>query len=856
MITPCSRQRCIAVGLFIVAIFLWTGLISLPAQEEVDAPPLESDAGESEPDAAPAEEMVYEPEELTMDEKVRRQELELAARHDVEQAVEAYTKNEFEQAIELYKAARKKLEKAGKAPRIQQQLQDIDEAIGSVYTDWADHLAQRGAELAKTENFDEAIDKIRKAIELKPDEREKYNQLILRYRDMQDAAQFRSEIAMENVMPDRTERLREIRTLMEQGQMLYDEERYTQAREKFEEALARNPYHLPAIRYLRRIHEKVRAVGEERRLATEAERLSETVWTWSEPVSLMKGQEWTGVQRPVTKEKTGIYAKLDEIIFPQIDFEEATVHQVVRYLRDKSKELDPEGEGVNILLQLTPAGADRRAEPAEAAAPAEEAWDLEGWDLEEEGAAPAAPAEERAAPAARASAAGQRTISMNMTNIPLGEAIRYITMGAGLKYKVEPHAVIIADPSVALEEMETRFYPMQAGVLETAATAEAEPVAEGGWAMGGDGDGGGRASASSPEQLKEFFGNFGIDFPEGSKIAYDPRTSKLVVRNTPRNLREVERVLNEINKTPTQVTIEAKFVEIQQSDLEALGFQWLINEGATGKIADRYQFTIEDQIPGDPNDVLNTNLSNALRFASSNTEIFSGSDAVLGITSILGSMEFSTVIHALNRADSSDVLSAPKVTATSGQTAILRMVTERYFPEEWTEPEYETDDEGNITSFTPSSPEFGDARDIGVVLEATPVVDPDNYTINLLLRPQVNEFIGYDTELNTDVPIGNRTFEYKFQMPIISARTLETNVVVWDGETVVLGGMIREQITDYDDKVPLLGDAPLIGPLFRSKAEKKEKFNLLIFVTARLVNPTGQPIRPGQEVRGLPDFGR
>ena len=72
---------------------------------------------------------------------------------------------------------------------------------------------------------------------------------------------------------------------------------------------------------------------------------------------------------------------------------------------------------------------------------------------------------------------------------------------------------------------------------------------------------------------------------------------------------------------------------------------------------------------------------------------------------------------------------------------------------------------------------------------------------------------------------------------------------------VVLGGMIGEKVRKWKDKVPILGDVPVLGKFFRSSGEKSEKTNLLIFVTARLVNPAGLPIR-ANEVRGLPDFRR
>jgi general secretion pathway protein D len=66
--------------------------------------------------------------------------------------------------------------------------------------------------------------------------------------------------------------------------------------------------------------------------------------------------------------------------------------------------------------------------------------------------------------------------------------------------------------------------------------------------------------------------------------------------------------------------------------------------------------------------------------------------------------------------------------------------------------------------------------------------------------------------------------------------------VIWDGQTIVMGGLINELITRFDDKIPFLGDIPLLGRLFRSKGESSKKRNLLIFVTARIVDPAGQVV--------------
>jgi len=83
--------------------------------------------------------------------------------------------------------------------------------------------------------------------------------------------------------------------------------------------------------------------------------------------------------------------------------------------------------------------------------------------------------------------------------------------------------------------------------------------------------------------------------------------------------------------------------------------------------------------------------------------------------------------------------------------------------------------------------------------------------------------------------------------PIFSTRKVTTSVSVWDGQTVVLGGLMREDVQKSEDKVPIIGDIPLVGRLFRTNVDQHIKRNLVIFVTARLINPGGLPVNPSEE---------
>jgi general secretion pathway protein D len=121
-------------------------------------------------------------------------------------------------------------------------------------------------------------------------------------------------------------------------------------------------------------------------------------------------------------------------------------------------------------------------------------------------------------------------------------------------------------------------------------------------------------------------------------------------------------------------------------------------------------------------------------------------------------------------------------------------------------------------------------------------------TIDLRLLPEVTEFEGF---INYGSPIENQgvvVTQNVINYPVFSQRKVETSVILNDGQTVALGGLIREDVQKVTDKTPILGDIPLAGALFRSQADKHIKRNLIIFVTANLLDPAGQPLAATAEL--------
>jgi general secretion pathway protein D len=141
------------------------------------------------------------------------------------------------------------------------------------------------------------------------------------------------------------------------------------------------------------------------------------------------------------------------------------------------------------------------------------------------------------------------------------------------------------------------------------------------------------------------------------------------------------------------------------------------------------------------------------------------------------------------------------------------------------------------------------AVETGPILDVVPYVLSDGYTINLALIPSVTEFTGYETP----PPIPNVTGDLNVvQVPVVlptfSVRQVVTTVNVWDNQTVVIGGLISSAILSTKDKVPMLGDLPGVGRLFQSQSKATRKKNLMIFVTATVVDPAGNRVHSDDEL--------
>jgi len=137
----------------------------------------------------------------------------------------------------------------------------------------------------------------------------------------------------------------------------------------------------------------------------------------------------------------------------------------------------------------------------------------------------------------------------------------------------------------------------------------------------------------------------------------------------------------------------------------------------------------------------------------------------------------------------------------------------------------------------------------GPVLDVVPYVLSDGYTINLTLIPSLTEFAGYqDPPPVPDVTGGLNVVQLPTSLPTFSVRQVVTTVNIWDNQTIVIGGLISSATLSTKDMVPMLGNLPVLGRLFQSSSKVVAKKNLMIFVTATIVDPAGNRVHSDDEL--------
>ena len=413
---------------------------------------------------------------------------------------------------------------------------------------------------------------------------------------------------------------------------------------------------------------------------------------------------------------------------------------------------------------------------------------------------------------------------------------------------------------------------------------------------------------SAGQLVRDFFTASGIDLstnsfvvdasgnvvPSGKAVFFNDRTGVIFARATLDELDIMEKAIQTLNIAPPQIHIETKFTEISQSDSKALGFDWFLGNftmhggavGMQGGTAPSFAGAPRGNnplgvFPGVPPGVDAANpagtsipTSASDQFLTSGLRNTVGADqgnvpALGTITGILTDPQFRVIIRALEQRQGADVLSAPNVTTLSGRQAhvkvseLVSIVVSQNFGQ--------TPGGGGLGTTGGAVPVGGTALGgaaigttsnfqpqqipLGPALDIIPYVSADGYSIQMTIIPTLTEFLGYD-DPGKFIPQAQSAAGNTLGTPLVAQlplprfriREVATSAIVWDGQTVMLGGLISEDVNKIKDKVPVLGDIPFLGRLFRSESMATSKKNLIIFVTPTIIDPAGNRIHPDDQL--------
>lgn len=269
-------------------------------------------------------------------------------------------------------------------------------------------------------------------------------------------------------------------------------------------------------------------------------------------------------------------------------------------------------------------------------------------------------------------------------------------------------------------------------------------------------------------------------------VQYDADTGSLIVVTDELTNEEIGKVIEELDRPVPQVLIKVLFLEVTHSNDLDLGVEGFLQKTETYNFSDRVDTETLQTLFG----VANQTTGGFYRIIENDLDI---------------------TLRALAQVAKLEVLSRPSILTRNNQEAVITVGQEVPFIRN----SRITDNGQTINTI--------EYEDIGIILTVTPHISEDR-TVSLEVAPEISTLTGETIEISANA-----------NAPVIAKRSAETGVVVPDGSTVVIGGLMEDNVTKTTRKVPILGDIPLLGAAFRRKIDEKSKTELLIFLTPHVV---------------------
>ena len=625
---------------------------------------------------------------------------------------------------------------------------------------------------------------------------------------------------------DLVEKTKEIKKLLSLADQLTETGQYRSARQKLDDVLRIDPYNSAARKKIEVVEQKRLIVADKRYSASRVKAMTQVTEAWvPPPPARVDPKQTRGTGNAGPSNSAEILQALSTIEVPEIVFNEKPLRDAVEELQRLSEQNDPKKRGINFVLRLPPSA--------------------DGIDPE------------------------AATVSLELRNVKLQTALKYlceqIRGGEKLRYDVENSAVLILPVTETGGELETRSYNLPPSLLANLSPKGSLTDTN--------------AKSMTPQQLgAAVLSNIGVntDIEKTSAVCFAD-TGKLVARNTVNELSRIEQRIRDAQGEPPQkqFEVETKFLSFTENDVKNFTFNY--------NVALKNGGIPIPGVPGAPfTPVQATNVaanSSGLRGTSG---INPGGGSVtalqalldptypqdasnqIGVNAQVFGRGFAAVLQLLQNAIGKDLVAAPRVTLADGKQSKIVIARRMYYPTTYTQPQVPNNDQGVGAGFIlPSNPTGFEYRDIGTTLEvkgeSTSIPKAVDLDFANLLVEDFEGFVDYGVLISA-AP-ANPTLAYNttvgaapFLVPIFSKKSLQSRVRLIDGETVGMGGLISDTVQMVDDKVPLLGDIPMLGRLFRSEASQKIKSNLVIFCTLRIINPDGTLVFPEDEEN--PEFAQ
>ncbi|MGD8111430.1 type IV pilus secretin PilQ [Vibrio sp. TRT 17S01] len=383
-------------------------------------------------------------------------------------------------------------------------------------------------------------------------------------------------------------------------------------------------------------------------------------------------------------------------------------------------------------------------------------------------------------------------LTLRLDGVPWQQVLDIILQVKGLDKRVDGNVVLVA-PKAELDLREKQKLE-QARMEEELGDLTSEII---------------KVKFASASEIAEMIGGEGTVnmLSERGSISIDERTNSLLIRDLKENIDVIREIVDSLDIPVKQVQIEARIVSVNEGDLDELGVRWgVMSTNGSNSVAGSIEGNLwqaglygGDGESGDGalpiDDFLNVNLAATAANASSIAFQVAklGSDTLLDLE-----------LSALQRESKAEVISSPRLITTNKKPAYI---------EQGTEIPYLESSSSGATSVS--------FKKAVLSLKVTPQITPDNRLV-------------LDLSVTQDRP-GDVVKTGTGEAVAINTQRIGTQVLVNNGETVVLGGIFQHSITDTVDKVPLLGDLPLLGALFRRSYQQMGKSELLIFVTPKVV---------------------